>query len=224
MMKIKRALGQIRGIPEDVEETRTVEFVITNETKDRHGTVLDADGWIMDSYMKNPIVGYQHDVYGDSFFQSPDPDSVIAKSRIFREGNQWIAAVTFETPDINPKAEKIFRKTLFGTLSAASVGFMPIEKGRWGQGEESVSGKNPTYYYGRRELLEFSIVNIPSNPDAIRRRFEADDLKEIIESEQEEIKDTQKPTSVPDDEKISVLFKLTKQGLKNGKFEITRHA
>ena len=49
-MKTKRTLGQIRSLPENVNETRTVQFVISSEKKDRHGTVLDIDGWVMDNY------------------------------------------------------------------------------------------------------------------------------------------------------------------------------
>lgn len=211
-MKIKRALGQIRGIPDNVEETRTIEFVITNETKDRHGTVLDADGWIMDNYNRNPIVGYQHDVYGDSFLQSPDPDSIIGRANVFRDGNQWIGAVTFEPKDINPKAEKLFRKTLFGTINTASVGFLPVEKGRWGQGEEARGEPKETYYFGKRELLEFSLVNIPSNPDAVRRKFDDETIKEVIEAEEKELQETKntQPDSVPEDERVRLLIELTK--------------
>jgi hypothetical protein len=206
-MTLKKVLGQIRVLPDNVDETRTVQFVISTDKKDRHGTVLNLDGWILDNYNKNPIVGYQHDVYGDSFLQSPDPDSVIAKGRVFRESNSLIGEVTFEPADINPKAEKIFKKIKFGTLRSASVGFLPVEKGSWGKDDESRDGKNPTYYFGKRELLEFSIVNIPSNPDAVMRQFEENNLKDI---EPEKIEDTQLPTSVPEDEKLRIRFELTK--------------
>ena len=196
-MKTKRTLGQIRSLPENVDETRTVQFVISSEKKDRHGTVLDIDGWVMDNYNNNPIVGYQHDVYGDSILQSPNPDSVIGKARVFKEGSQLIGEVTLEPAEINPLAEKIFKKLKFGTLRSASVGFLPIEKGKWNDTRD-------TYFYGKRELLEFSIVNIPSNPDAVMRKFEEDDLEEF----KEEIKDTQ-PDSVPEHEQVDLLIKLS---------------
>lgn len=183
-MKTKIALGQLRALPDNVDETRTIQFIISSERKDRHGTVLDLEGWALDSYNNNPIVGYQHDVYGDSSLKSPDPDSVIGKGRVFREANQLVSEVTFEPADMNPLAEKIFKKVKFGTLRTASVGFLPISKGRWGTGEEARGGENQTYYYGKRELLEWSIVNIPSNADALRRQLE--DIPE------EEIEDGQK--------------------------------
>lgn len=215
-MKAKRAFGQLRELPDNVDETRTVQFVISSERRDRHGTVLSLDGWDLDSYHRNPIVGYQHDVYGDSFLQSPNPDSVIGKGRVFREANYLVAEVEFEPAEINPLADKVFKKVKFGTLRSASVGFLPLEKGRWGKDEEGRDGKNPTFYFGKRELLEFSIVNIPSNSDAVRRQLEDEILEEEVEQEEkkeqeEELKETQKPTEdVPVDEKLRIRFELTK--------------
>ena len=208
MMKSKRTLGELRTLPDNVDETRTVEFVISSGRKDRHGTILDIDGWVLDSY--NGTVGYQHDVYGDNILQSPDPDSVIGKARVFRDGEQLIGEVTFEPADINPKAEKVFKKLKFGTLRSASVGFLPIEKGKWGSGDQARGERNETYYYGKRELLEFSIVNIPSNPDAVMRKFEDEGLREVMEDEQKEIEDTQKTDSVPEHEQIGLLIELSK--------------
>jgi len=203
--KIKHIEGELRSIPDDVEKTRTISFIISSEKKDAHGTVLSIDGWDLKRYKKNGIVGYQHDVYGDDMFKSPNPDSVIGVGKVYVEDKYLIGDVTFEPPEINPLAEKIFRKVLFGTLKATSVGFLPIEKGKYVS--DKAEDGNGTYYYGRRELLEFSIVNIPSNPDAVRREFE--DIEAEIK-ELQGIEDTQQPTSVPDDEKLRLRFELTK--------------
>jgi HK97 family phage prohead protease len=201
--KVKHIEGELRAIPDDVEKTRTISFIISSEKKDAHGTVLSMDGWDLRRYKKNGIVGYQHDVYGDDMFKSPNPDSVIGTGKVYIEDKYLIGDVTFEPAEINPLAEKIFRKVLFGTLKATSVGFVPIEKGKYVSNDED----GGTYYYGKRELLEFSIVNIPSNPDAVRREFE--DIENEI-NELKGIKDTQSPTSVPEDEKLRLRFELTK--------------
>jgi len=168
-MPEKYTFGEVRAIPQNVEETRTIEFIISSATKDRHGTVLPVDKWNLDRFNANGIVGYQHNVYGGDLCNAPDPDQVIGKGRAWIEGDQVIGSVTFEPAEINPLAEKIFRKVLFGTLKATSVGFNPTASGNWGQGDESEFGSNSTYYYAGQELLEFSIVNIPSNPDALKR-------------------------------------------------------
>ena len=89
------------------------------------------------------------------------------------EGNKLIGEITFEKEDINPKAEKVFQKVLAGTIKGCSVGFRTMERGEWGKGEEAYDGKKPTYYYGRRSLLEISVTPIPANPNAKVRSVHA---------------------------------------------------
>ncbi len=176
------------------EETRTVEFVISDDTRDRHGTVIPVDNWKLDRYNDNGIVGYQHNVYGGD--GQPNPDQVLGIGRAAVEDGKLIGRVTFEPAEINPLAEKIFQKILHGTLKATSVGFRELEKGKWGDKErgEDISGEKATYYFGPVELLEFSIVNIPSNPNALRRELDEEienktkDLTENIQRLESEIK------------------------------------
>lgn len=159
----------LNGLVRAVEETesRTVEFVISTETIDRHGTVFMADGWDLDEYRKNPIVAYQHETNG-SWLGDSDPDSIIGTSEVRIEDGKLIATATFEDAELNPKADKIYRKILAGTLRAASVGVRPTE-GHWGREE---AGENPdVLYFTRQSLIEWSVVNIPSNPDALKRNL-----------------------------------------------------
>ena len=151
--------------PEEVAETRTIDFVISDESKDRHRTVLDIEGWDIDSYNRNGIVGYQHNLYGD-MCNAPDPEDVIAKGSAFVEGRLLIGRTTFADASINPKSDRIFRMVQTGFLKSTSVGFNPLEKGVFGEGEQREGGKDETYYFGKRELLEYSVVNIPSNRNA----------------------------------------------------------
>ena len=169
MKNIRTIPGFVRDIPANVDESRIIEFVITNATKDRHKSVVNPDKWEMTNFLNNPIVGYQHNVYG-SFFSKPDPDMIIGKAvNLRKEGNDWISGVHFEPEKMNKLADKLFNKVKFGTLRAASVGFMEIGDGKFGDGEEGEGKKNETFYFAGQELLEFSIVNIPSNPAATKR-------------------------------------------------------
>lgn len=165
------------------EETRTLTFVASDGARDAAGTVLNQENWSLKRYEKNPIIGYQHEVYGG--WDGSDPDNIIGKARAYVEDGQLLADITFETKDINEKAEKIYKKLLFGSLNAVSVGFLPIGKGSWGKGDEAIDGSNPTYYYAGQELLEISVVNIPSNPNAVRRamEYEQNELKALMEAE-----------------------------------------
>lgn len=162
--------GQVRDFAPDVEHTRTVEFVASTATRDRHRTVLNQQNWRLDNFSRNPVIGYQHNVYGDEC-NPPNPDDVIGKGAARMEGGQLIVRITFEPADLNPLAEKVFRKVMFGTLNAVSVGFTEVGQGRYGEGREARGGPEETYYFEGQELLEVSVVNIPSNPDAVKRHL-----------------------------------------------------
>jgi hypothetical protein len=174
MSKTKKIGFGMRGdIPANAEESRIIPFVLSTFTKDRHGTVLNQDGWLLDNYRMNPIVAYQHNLSG-GMCSDPNPDFVIGKSNMIDlEGagkeRKLIADAHFEDGNSNPIAEKIFRKVLFGSLSRSSVGFMEVGEGNYGTGEEARGATSETYYFAGQELLEWSIVNVPSNPDAGKR-------------------------------------------------------
>lgn len=183
MGKNKRLVfGTRADLPKDAEESRIIPFVLSTYTKDRHSTVLNQDGWNLYNYRKNPIVAYQHNLSG-GMCSDPNPDFIIGKSlRIEVEGSgidrSLVADAQFETAEVNPLAEKVFRKLIFGSLSRVSVGFIESMQGHYGEGEEAEGRMEETYYFGGQELLEYSVVNIPSNPDAGRRDLELRRMRE----------------------------------------------
>ena len=185
--KILRRWQEALEIRKVDEENRTVEFVASDSSVDSYGTVLPVDKWDLTRYQNNGIVGYMHDVYGDSWTKSADPDDVIGKGVAFIEDEKLIVRIAFEPKELNEKADKIFRKLQFGSLHAVSVGFRATAKGHKGDEER---GEDPNvYYYGGQELLEVSVVNIPSNANALKRSIEeeraswdVDDTKEISET------------------------------------------
>ncbi len=168
-MENKIKFGEVRAIPANVEETRTIPFTISDTSRDRHHTIFSSAGWDLSAYARNGVVGYMHDLMGGGLCEGPDPDSVIGRGLVYAEGDQLIGDTTFEPAEINPTAEKVFRKVIFGSLKSASISFNELERGNWGLGEEAMGAVNETYYVGRRELLEYSIVNIPSNRNAQKR-------------------------------------------------------
>lgn len=143
----------------------THEFVISDATIDRYDTVIPIKAWNLDNYRKNPIVAYSHNTSGWS-----GPDSIIGIGDVRIEDDKLIGTVTYEPADLNPLAEKIRRKVEYGTLRSTSVGFT-ASKGHWG---EERNGEDPDiYYFDDVDLLEFSIVNIPANPNAVKRDIDA---------------------------------------------------
>ncbi len=203
--KIIRRCFEARELRTIDQELRTVEFVASDNSVDSYGTILPVDKWDLSRYKRNGIVGYMHDVYGDSWTKAADPDDVIGKGEAFVENDQLIVRITFEPADLNEKADKIFRKLIFGSLHAVSVGFKPTAKGHMGDEER---GEDPNvYYYNGQELLEVSVVNIPSNPNALMRSIEEE--RKNWEFEEREIKPSEAPAPEPAEEDIDNTVSIT---------------
>lgn len=156
----------------DNDEKRIAEFVISSESVDRHGTVIKMDGWELENYKRNPIVGYQHNVHG----YNANPDYVIGTGEVWQEEDKLMGRVTFEPEGENEIADKVWRKLQNGVLRSTSVGFI-AHAYRWGAEDH---GEDPeVLYFTKQELTEFSVVNIPSNSDAVKRSI--DSLKEEMD-------------------------------------------
>ena len=174
-------------------DTRTVTFVASDGSRDSAHTVLNQAGWDLKRFNSNPVIGYNHEVYGA--WDTKDVDFVIGKGRAYVEDNTLLVDITFEPKEINELAEKVYQKILFGSLNAVSVGFLPIGKGAWGKGEEGPGEERETYYYAGQELLEISVVNIPANANATRKgedraAEELEALRKEAEKQPEDHKDS----------------------------------
>jgi hypothetical protein len=166
------------------EGSRTVTFVASTYDKDRHGTILNQKNWNLDNFNANPIIGYQHNVYGEG--SSPNPDDQLGYGRAYVEGKELLIDITFEPEDINPLAEKIFKKIQHGSLRAVSVGFVPLKDEDGKYGEE----RDGAYHFFGQELLEVSVVNIPSNPKALKKSLEEmneEEMRNYIKSLNEDV-------------------------------------
>lgn len=188
----------IRALTPEQIENRQAEFVISTESPDTYGTVFRIDGWNLDRYKNNPIVCYNHK------FDSSNPDDVIGTSELRIEDNQLIAVVTFESEEDNPLAEKVFRKVQNGTLRMASIN-ANIHEARWGNFDD---GENPDYlYFTNQELLEWSIVSVGSNPDALKRN--TDFINEFKKPEQSET-DIKKRSLAVTEAEVELKLKMFK--------------
>jgi HK97 family phage prohead protease len=184
------------------KEGRKFTFVASDSTRDASGTVLNQEGWQLDRYNANGIVGYQHKVYG-GLGDKDDPDNIIGKGRAYVKDGKLMVDVELEPEGDNPLADKVCRKLRFGSLNAVSVGFVPVGRSKWGEGDEAADGGTPTLYFAGQELLEISVVNIPSNPNALRKELEGDedeDQKELDKQEEQEEQEEGKAL-VPEEEK-----------------------
>lgn len=138
---------------------RTIEHYISTETVNRYGYVLKNSGMRKENYSKNPIVLYQHSTGG--FFETPKPSEVIiGKNLELRNDGKGIIALTqFDESEL---AEDIFQMNVAGYMNAWSVGWEGI-------GDDSFIDVNGVDTVFEWDLLEYSAVIIPANPDAVNK-------------------------------------------------------
>ena len=122
----------------------------------------------MKRYEQNPIVMYAHKTYSDN------PDMILGTSEVRIEDNQLIGVVRFESGDINPLAENVLQKIQAVTLRMASICANP-KNGHWGY--DKLGEDRDVIYFDEQELLEWSVVPIGSNPEALKR--ESQTIEEI---------------------------------------------
>lgn len=179
----------VRELSQEQIDNREAEFVISTEAVDSYGTVFKASGWDLTRYQQNPIVVYGHKVNSDN------PDMILGTSEVRLENNQLLAKVRFESQDVNPLAEKVWQKVKSGTLRMASIG-ANIEEWRWG--DTTVGENNDVVYFTRQQLLEWSIVPLGSNPDALVRersfveQLRSEKLNNIPVTDAENVSETEK--------------------------------
>jgi HK97 family phage prohead protease len=133
---------------------RVVRFVISTGAVDRDGDTIDPRGWQLAHYRACPVVLWQHD------HKTP----AIAKMvRIAVEGNPpaLVADAEFAPAEIYPFAEMIYQLVKRGFLTATSVGFQPQKF--------TENRQRGGYDFTEQALAEFSIVNVPSNPECLAR-------------------------------------------------------
>lgn len=135
-------------------DSRQLTFIASDETVDRYGDIVRADGWQLDNFRKNPVILWGHDHYALPIGKALDIDV---------KDKALTSLVEFAPVEVNPFAEQAYQAYRGGFLSAVSVGFMALE---W----EWVDAKDPEnlgIVFVKSELLEFSAVTVPANPSAL---------------------------------------------------------
>jgi len=149
-------------------DDRTLVVTISTRTQDRVGDVLEPAGAELDAYRKNPIVLWAH-----SYRLPPIAKSLWIKA----EGDRIIAKPQFAR---TPMAEEIFGLYAEGFLNAWSVGFIPrrseaiIDTGD--DGRRQFVG----YRVAQWELLEYSAVPVPANPEALTHAIESGRIRHAV--------------------------------------------
>jgi HK97 family phage prohead protease len=133
------------------ESKRLLTFTISTSDVDRQGDSISAAGWDLTAYRTNPIVLWAHE----------SRNLPVGRAvNVGIENGRLKATAEFMPSDLYPFADRVYRMLRDGWLTAASVGFRPIE---WEWSQNRTHGID----FKRAELIEFSIVPIPANAAAL---------------------------------------------------------
>ena len=141
--------------PTLTSDTRTASFVFSDESVDRYGDVIKANGWKLDNFNANPIALFGHD--------SGSVENIIGRAKNVRvEGSRLVGDIEFMDAGVNPKADAVYQMIKSGFLKTVSVGFAPID---WEPTKDKARPGGVDFK--TQELLEISVVPIPANPNAV---------------------------------------------------------
>lgn len=134
---------------------RQIEFIISTAAVDRYGDIVEVSGWDLKSYKANPVVLFGHN-------SSIPPIGKAIKT--WKDGDALRSVAEFMPQDISAFAHSIFRMYEEKFLRAVSVGFKPTKYERL---KDEEGNETWAYRFLKQELLEFSAVPIPANPEAL---------------------------------------------------------
>jgi HK97 family phage prohead protease/HK97 family phage major capsid protein len=133
-----------------VSEGHGLEFILSDATPDRMGDVIEADGWDLNNFRKNPVALFNHRA-----------DFPIGKWTNLRTHNGALRGHLQLAPEgTSPRIDEIRRLVDADILRAVSVGFLPIKS-------EPLTKNGGGLRFRQTELVETSLVSIPANPNAL---------------------------------------------------------
>ena len=145
--------------------------VVSTPEVDRHDTIVVPSGIDYSAYMSNPVVLGQHET----------GEYPVGKCLgFFLNGENLEATIQLDMDD--EEARKINKKITNGFVNAVSVGIIAKT-----MEEETIDGKK-IKVYPTSELVEFSIVSVPSNRGSLIKRNFQTLLSEFIQKYKEEQK------------------------------------
>ena len=145
-MKQKTIYKIFNAKVKDLGEGKLEAIVSTNDV-DRSGEVVDIEGIDIKNYEKNPVVMWAHD------YSLPPIGKTLSLTKE-KIGKKMVLKTEMEfATGISDLAREVYNLYKGGFMSAFSIGFIPQEM------EENT--------YIKSELLEYSAVPIPANPNAL---------------------------------------------------------
>lgn len=163
----QRREAPLTAVKRDAGQRRA--FRISTNDVDRYDSTIDPKGWRLERYMRNPVVLWMHDTR----------EPPVARSlSVEADDTGLIAEPEFVDRKVYPFAGTVSDMLEAGFLNAASVSWQPL---KWVFNEERAGVD-----FLEQELLEWSVVTVPGNADALLERAAAegidlDPLREVAE-------------------------------------------
>ena len=146
------------GTLEDVESVGGVHSAtIFANGASRDGVVIDPAGMDFSGYGKNPVVLYAHDLTG----RTQSAGLPIGRTRRLVRTADGRLRADFEFLPGDAFADRVRNAWRRGFLRGASIGWRIIES----------RPSNGSVVVTKSELLEWSIVAVPADPDAVRDAY-----------------------------------------------------
>ncbi len=141
----------------DLGDGRYAVTIAANE-RVRRPPDLDLAGMSTEAYMRNPVVMWAHDVVG----RSPSGGLPVGRTLGLGKGVDGRLVAEFEFLAEDPFAQRVKNAWDKGFLRAASVSWVPVES----ESDEAGRRRDVT-----SELVEWSLVPVPADPDALRESY-----------------------------------------------------
>ncbi|NWG72719.1 MAG: HK97 family phage prohead protease [Parvularculaceae bacterium] len=144
------------------EEARTVRHVVSTARMDRNNRIVEPAGWSLTNFREAPRVLANHDY---------TIEAVIGRAIDTKvEGNALVSTTQFDTEGLGNVA---FRLVQSGLVNSWSVGWISLKSHRFGEVEDCAVCASALKkvewgrHFVKQDLLEYSLVAIPANPDAV---------------------------------------------------------
>ena len=135
------------------KQTGSMTYVLSDDTVDRLGDIIEPAGWHLDQFRSNPVALFNH-----------NGNAPIGKWKNLRiEGGRLVGELVPAPPGTTQLADDVRRLIEADILRATSVGFRAVAS-------EPIDPKHPFggTRFTEQDLLEASIVSVPANPAAVQ--------------------------------------------------------
>jgi HK97 family phage prohead protease len=125
-----------------------LEFVLSDESVDRMGDVIRADGWDLRQFKANPIALFGH-----------SHDQILGVWENVRvEGKKLLGSLKLAKPGTSELVDTVRSLIDQRIIKSVSVGFQPVE---------ATPRKSGGFDFVKSLLHEVSVVAVPANPNAL---------------------------------------------------------